>query len=100
MEHHGEFLRQLSKDDTLVQQLKEGWRQADIERRLYAMLEYAEQLTMEPTGTGVKDIKRLRENGLSDRDILDLNQVVAYFNYVNRIAEGLGVELEPTFRTS
>ena len=32
--------------------------------------------------------------GLSDKDILDLNQVVSYFNYVNRIAEGLGIELE------
>jgi uncharacterized protein YciW len=36
----------------------------------------------------------LRASGLTDRDIVDLNQVVAYFNYVNRIAEGLGVELE------
>lgn len=40
------------------------------------------------------DIAPLRAAGLSDRDIVDLNQVVAYFNYVNRVAEGLGVELE------
>jgi uncharacterized peroxidase-related enzyme len=80
--------------------MKEDWRQADIEPRLYAMLEYAEQLTTHPTGTGTEHIEKLRQVGLSDRDILDLNQVVAYFNYVNRIAEGLGVELEHTFRTS
>lgn len=40
------------------------------------------------------DVERLRDYGLSDRDIVDANQVVAYFNYVNRIADGLGVELE------
>jgi len=36
----------------------------------------------------------LRASGLTDRDIVDLNEVVAYFNYVNRVADGLGVELE------
>ena len=40
------------------------------------------------------DLDPLRKLGLSDRDIVDANQVVAYFNYVNRVAEGLGVELE------
>jgi uncharacterized peroxidase-related enzyme len=80
-------------------QHKEDWRQADIEPRLKGMLEYAEQLTTHPTGTGSEHIEKLRHVGLSDRDILDLNEVVAYFNYVNRIAEGLGVELEDTFRT-
>jgi uncharacterized protein YciW len=40
------------------------------------------------------DLAPLRASGLGDRDIVDLNQVVAYFNYVNRVADGLGVELE------
>jgi hypothetical protein len=40
------------------------------------------------------DVERLRETGLDDRAIVDANQVVAYFNYVNRVADGLGVELE------
>lgn len=40
------------------------------------------------------DLAPLRACGLSDRDIVDLNQVAAYFNYVNRVADGLGVELE------
>jgi uncharacterized protein YciW len=39
-------------------------------------------------------VQRLRDAGLSARDIIDANQVVAYFNYVNRVAEGLGVRLE------
>jgi uncharacterized peroxidase-related enzyme len=98
MEHHGEFLRKVSKNDTLVEQLKENWREADIEPRLQEMLDYAEQLTTQPSAVNNGHIEKLREIGLSDRDILDLNQVVSYFNYVNRVADGLGIELEPTFR--
>jgi hypothetical protein len=41
------------------------------------------------------DVAALRAAGLDDRAIVDANQVVSYFNYVNRIADGLGVELEP-----
>jgi len=58
------------------------------------MLCYAEKLTKKPNSVEKEDIKKLKEMGLSDKDILDLNQVVSYFNYVNRIAEGLGIELE------
>ena len=58
------------------------------------MLAYAEKLTRSPATVDKADIEGLREYGLGDRDILDLNQVVAYFNYVNRVADGLGIELE------
>lgn len=58
------------------------------------MLAYAEKLTRRPESIDKTDIDNLREYGLGDRDILDLNQVVAYFNYVNRVADGLGIELE------
>jgi alkylhydroperoxidase family enzyme len=51
-------------------------------------------LTRSPSSVENADLEPLREHGLDDRAIVDLNQVVAYFNYVNRIAEGLGVELE------
>lgn len=63
--------------------------------RLLAMLAYAEKLTLRPSELVATDLDPLREQGLTDRDIVDLNQVVAYFNYVNRIAHGLGVDLEP-----
>jgi alkylhydroperoxidase family enzyme len=51
-------------------------------------------LTKTPSEVAPADLAPLREHGLDDRAIVDLNQVVAYFNYVNRVAEGLGVELE------
>ena len=58
------------------------------------MLQYAEKLTREPANLTEEDVLSLRKTGFTDRDIFDVNQVVAYFNYVNRIADGLGVELE------
>lgn len=59
------------------------------------MLRYAEKLTLEPEAVTEADVETLREAGFSDRAILDICQVTAYYNFVNRLAEGLGVELEP-----
>jgi alkylhydroperoxidase family enzyme len=42
-----------------------------------------------------EDCQLLREAGLSDRDILDAVEVISYFNYINRVADALGVDLEP-----
>ena len=58
------------------------------------MLNYAAKLTERPVDIFAKDIEQLRDVGFKDRAILDINQIVAYFAYVNRIADGLGVDLE------
>ena len=58
------------------------------------MLNYAAKLTDRPADIFAKDIEQLRDVGFKDRAILDINQIVAYFAYVNRIADGLGVDLE------
>jgi len=60
-----------------------------------ALCDYAVKLTLTPSAMGPADISLLRSHGLSDRAINDAVQVIAFFNYINRIAEGLGVELEP-----
>ncbi len=65
--------------------------------RLAALCRYARKLTLKPQAIEVADIERLRAHGLDDRAIVDANQVVSYFNYVNRVADGLGVELEPSW---
>ena len=59
-----------------------------------AMLDYASKLTERPTDMILKDVERLRDVGYTDRGILDINQIVSYFAYVNRVADGLGVKLE------
>ncbi len=58
------------------------------------MLEYATKLTQSPWEMDESDVEKLRSKGFTDRAILDIAQVVAYYAYVNRIADGLGVSLE------
>lgn len=58
------------------------------------MLDYALKLTCDPGAMTADDVDALRAVGFGDRAILDICQVVAYYNYVNRLADGLGVELE------
>jgi uncharacterized peroxidase-related enzyme len=59
-----------------------------------AMLEYAAKLTRTPGDMVEDDVTRLRQLGVDDGQILEVNQVCAYFNYVNRLLNGLGVSLK------
>lgn len=68
---------------------------ATPDERLRALLRYAERLTLEPASVNERHVDALREVGLDDRAIHDAAQVVAYFAYINRVADGLGVDPEP-----
>ena len=70
------------------------YRAAELGAADAAMLEYAVKLTLSPAEVGEDDVEALREAGFDDTAILDICQVTAYYNYVNRLADGLGVELE------
>ena len=59
------------------------------------MLAYAEKATLHPARMTRDDVDGLRAHGFSDVDILDIVHVMAYFNYINRVADSLGVEGEP-----
>ena len=56
-----------------------------------AMLEYTEKLTLKPGKMVETDVIKLRDGGVDDGQILELNQIIGYFNYVNRLLNGLGV---------
>ena len=58
------------------------------------MLEYALKLTLEPWNMVKGDVEKLQQSGFADGEILDINQITGYFAFVNRLADGLGVELE------
>lgn len=60
-----------------------------------ALCDYAVKLTAAPQKVGASDLAPLRAQGLADTDIHDLVQVIAYFNYITRIADGLGTDPEP-----
>lgn len=58
------------------------------------MLDYAAKLTREPWSMEEADVEALRQAGFTDSAILDMNQVAGYYAFVNRLADGLGVDLE------
>ena len=92
--HHARGLLRLTKNPALVAALQLDYRSADINARQRAMLDYADKLTRDPGAVDAADMLPLRAAGLDDRSILDLNQAVSYFAYVNRVADGLGVTVD------
>ena len=94
MVHHRRGLRRLLKDDGLLGRIDTDWRTAGLDNRRLAMLMYADKLTACPGEMTSADVALVRTAGFSDRDILDICEVTAYYAYVNRIADGLGVTLE------
>lgn len=84
----------LTQDEALVHQLKLNWQLADLNDADRQMLTYAEKLTLTPWEMVEGDVVALRQVGFSDAAILDINQVTGYYAFVNRLADGLGVELE------
>jgi uncharacterized peroxidase-related enzyme len=93
--HHTAGLRRLTEEDRpeLADQLSEG-DESGLSDREAAMAAYAEKLTVEPREINRHDIDMLRSVGMEDHEILDVCQIASYFAYVNRIALGLGAELE------
>lgn len=69
-------------------------RSAPFDARRNALVQYAVRLTESPFQVSDRDLQALREAGLSEQAIHDAAAITAYFNFVNRIASGLGVELE------
>ena len=88
----------MTRDPELVAAIAEDWRTAPIDDRQRALLAYADRLTREPAAVQSSDVQTLRESGWSDEGILHACEVVAYFNFVNRLADGLGVRLEDGWR--
>lgn len=75
-------------------QIRKDYTKADISKADKLMLRYSYKLTKEPWNMNETDVTALKKSGFSDVDILDINQIACYFNYVNRLADGLGVNLE------
>lgn len=97
IEHHTAGLARHAGDDPAAavrRALEAGEDGEPLTERERAMVGYARKLTRTPGDVSQEDLAPLREAGLDDREILELNQVVAYFAYANRTVLGLGVEIE------
>ena len=97
MEAHAHDLRSEVDDEAWVELIKSDWRSAVLTTKDRAILEFAEKLTLTPQQMGQADVDFLKAEGLDDRAVHDLSQVISYFNYINRIADSLGTDPEEFF---
>lgn len=94
MTHHRRGLRRLLRDDDLADAIVSDFETADISEKRKEMLRYSAKLTRTPAAVEEADVVALRETGFSDVDILHIVEVVGYYAYANRVADGLGIPLE------
>jgi len=80
--------------DAFVHQVADDWHECGLSAAVGGLAEFAEKVTRTPADVSEADIAGLREVGWSDQAIHDAVQVIAYFNYINRVADALGVEPE------
>ena len=81
----------MTLDEELVAALQDDYTKAPISEQDRAMLDYAGQVTVDATRIGPDDHARLREHGFDDRGILQITLIASWFNYINRVADALGV---------
>jgi len=95
VEHHFEGLKKLLNDDKEANKIRAAFEankavQVFDDKQLEA-IKYAGKLTTSPGMVSQNDIKNLKKAGYNDGEILEINQVISYFNYANRTVSGLGV---------
>jgi uncharacterized peroxidase-related enzyme len=78
-------------DDELVDALVDDYASAPVSEQEYAMLDYVVKLTKDATQITQKDHEQLRDSGFDDKAILQVTLIASWFNYINRVADALGV---------
>jgi len=91
IQHHAAALSHYWKDEEKLSRFTEDYQSIDLTPKMEAVLDYASKLTTTPHAMVEADVQRLRDCGLDDEDILTVNLIASYFNFVNRIGLGLGV---------
>jgi uncharacterized peroxidase-related enzyme len=92
--HHSEALEHVDEDPDALKKVLKEFASKSAPARIKALLAYAAKLTLDPRGVTEEDIKDLRDAGLTDQEILRTNLVASYFNFMNRVSLGLGVQVE------
>ena len=94
---HGQTVRQLSGDPQLGKMMIMNYRVAELDVSQRAMLDFAWKLTKTPDAVSDDDRRHLRQSGFDDRDIFDICDVAAFFNYTSRMAHGLDMMPNPDY---
>src|SRR5215831_9718074 len=95
MESHEKDLRSVVASDEQVRAIQNDYRAAGLAPREVALLDYAVRLTRTPHGVSQADLDALRGHGYTDEQTVDAVQCIGYFNFINRVLDGLGVDPEP-----
>jgi uncharacterized peroxidase-related enzyme len=98
MESHEKDLRSVVESDEQRQAVQTDYRSADLTPREVALLDLAMKLTKSPWGVHKGDLEILRQHGFTDEQLVDAVHCIGYFNFINRVLDGLGVDPEPSMR--
>lgn len=79
----------------LLAAVQDDWREAELSPADRSLCAYADKLTRRPAEMSEADVEELRRHGFDDLQVHDAIQVVSYFNYINRVADAVHVDLEP-----
>ena len=98
MESHEKDLRSAVEGDGQRQAVQDDYRSAGLTAREVGLLDFAVKLTKNPSGVRKDDLDALRGHGFTDEQLVDAVHCVGYFNFINRVLDGLGVDPEPAMR--
>ena len=98
MESHEKDLRSAVESDEQRQAVQTNYHTAGLTGREVALLDFAVKLTKTPSGVRAEDLQALRGHGRTDEQLVDAVHCVGYFNFINRVLDGLGVDPEPSMR--
>ncbi len=94
---HGAALAAATGDRALARHVATNYRHVDLDPRSRALADFAAKLTSEPWTMQESDVESLRGHGLDDHAVLEAIEVVAFFNYTNRLASGMGLQPDPQY---
>lgn len=95
MESHEKDLRSVVESDEQRRAVQDDYRSAGLSAREVGLLDFAVKLTKEPSGVLRGDLDALRVHGFTDEQLVDAVHCISYFNFINRVLDGLGVDPEP-----
>jgi uncharacterized peroxidase-related enzyme len=98
MESHEKDLRSVVESDEQRQAVQEDYRWAGLTAPEVALLDFAVKLTKSPSAVERHDLDALRVHGLTDEQLVDAVHGISYFNFINRVLDGLGVDPEASMR--
>ncbi len=84
-------MRRATLDESLSESVKKDYKTAELAHCDRVMLDYVDKLTRHPARVQREDVDALREVGFDDTAILQINLIASWFNYINRVADGLGI---------